>query len=78
MKAVEVNLYIDPHKTIIHGDVVEIEKTHCANREFKCLCCGRQWIETINSPMVIESAEIENNIEAYYKNIILCTQLEKS
>ena len=65
-----------PEVTVIHGDVIEVERTHKANREFKCLCCGRQWTENINSPQIIESKEIEDHLEAYYQNIIHCNKLK--
>lgn len=41
MKAVEINYYRQPKETVIHGDVIEVER-RCLNREFKCLCCGKQ------------------------------------
>ena len=74
MKAVEINYYRQPKETVIHGDVIEVEK-RCLNREFKCLCCGKQWTETINSPQIIESKEVEDNLEAYYRNITNCNNL---
>lgn len=75
MKAVQINYYREPKETVIHSDVIEVERTHKANMEFKCLCCGKQWTETINSPQIIESKEIEDNLEAYYQNIINCNNL---
>ncbi len=74
MKAVQVNYYRQPKETVIHGYVIEVER-RSQNREFKCLGCGKQWTENINSPQIIESKEIEDNLEAYYRNIINCNNL---
>ena len=65
MKAVFVNHYSSPHQVVIHKDVVEMEKTHGRNREFRCKCCGLEWIENINSPQIL-SDEVANNLEKYY------------
>lgn len=74
MKAVQINYYREPEETVIHCNVIEVGM-HMANREFKCLCCGHQWIESINSPQIIERKEVEHNLEAYYRNIINCDKL---
>lgn len=75
MIAVLTNYYVEPHETIVHSNVIEVKK-HQTNREFKCICCGKQWIENINSPVVIEDKEIENNLSSYYPKTIQCEKLK--
>lgn len=70
MKAIEsfyngVNL-----PSIIHNNVTEIESGN-SNRAFKCLDCGRTWIETINSPQIIT----DNNIKEYHPTAKGCTKM---
>ena len=72
MKAVETNYYVQPHQTIIHADVVEVDRKIKAHREFRCMCCGRQWTENINIPQVIEDPKVENNLNEYYSQITYC------
>jgi len=62
--------------TILHTDVVELkgEERHLGTpkyRQFKCKCCGSEWIENINSPLIIDD-ETANNINQYYDNVITC------
>lgn len=46
---------------LIHPDVVEVPSGRM-NRMFKCQLCGREWIETINSPQIID-----DNMASYLK-----------
>lgn len=69
MKAIEsfysgVNL-----PPIIHSNVTEIESGN-RNRAFKCLNCGRTWIENINSPQIITV----DNIKEYYPTAKGCNE----
>lgn len=50
---------------IIHKNVIEVLPKKTANRRFKCLCCKKEWVETINSPQIVEE-EVANNLKAYY------------
>lgn len=75
MIAVLTNHYVEPHETIVHGNVIEVGKEH-SHRMLKCLCCGHEWLETINSPVVIEDKEIENNLSSYYPKTIRCEKLK--
>ena len=71
MKAIETSYYLSPIQHLIHTDVIEVERSHLGNREFKCRCCGKQWTETINSPLVLQD-EVANNLDKYYKNYSPC------
>ena len=78
MKAIRKYYLSRPCLVIIHNDVVEIEKTHGLNREFRCQCCGVEWIESINSPQIL-SEDVENNFGEYYKycECFECKKLRK-
>lgn len=72
MKAVKIDYYDGKERIVIHNNVVEVEKK-TSNREFKCLCCGKEWTETINSPSILER-EVECNLNEYYPKdkIVFC------
>ena len=60
--------------TILHTDVMEIENTdHPTVKKFKCACCGRTWLESINSPLIIEDV-VAKNIRQYYDNVVTCNK----
>lgn len=72
MKAVEHFYYTGD--TFIHSDVEEITEKGNANREFRCRCCGRSWIESINSPQILEE-EVSKNLSKYYPRHKSCATL---
>lgn len=75
MIAVHTNYYVEPHETIVHSNVVEIGKVG-SRRTFKCLCCGLEWREAINNPLVVEDKDVENNLSSYYPKTIRCEKLK--
>lgn len=75
MKAIETNHYSTPVSHIIHNDVIEVERTHLGNREFKCRCCGKQWTESLNSAQILPN-EVEKNLDKYYRNYQSCKNLK--
>lgn len=58
MKAAFTLMYHRDRPTVIHHNVVEMPKTRM-NREFKCLDCGLEWIENLNSPMIVTDEDIK-------------------
>ena len=74
MKAVFANYYRKPTEYVIHTNVVPAPK-RCSNRQFKCLDCGKEWTENINSPQILEK-DVENNLERYFENIVYCKDLK--
>lgn len=58
MKAAFTLMYHKDTPTIIHNNVVEMPKKS-ANRYFKCLDCGLEWIENISSPMIVTDEDIK-------------------
>lgn len=68
MKAVSTSYYRGFEEHLVHTNVVEMPKV-CANREFKCLHCGKQWTEHINSPQII-SEEVERNFKDYFDGVV--------
>lgn len=78
MKAIQFLYYKKPEEYLLHSNVVEVEK-RTLNREFKCLCCGVQWTETINSPGILDE-DVERNLYKYYpkEEVVLCTKKLRS
>ena len=78
MKAVQVYYQCKGIPAIVHADVEEIpyeEKSIFTSREFRCRHCGDRWVETINSPIVLDQV-VENNLGDYYRNTIYCQQVK--
>ena len=76
MKAIFSSYYNGRWNHLVHTDVTEVQRT-CANREFRCLHCGQQWTESINSPQII-SEDVEKNFDEYYPhNVTYCEQPKK-
>ena len=68
MKAVLTSYYRGYKEHWVYTDVIEVPKV-CANREFKCLHCGQQWTEHINSPQII-SEEVEKDFKDYFDGVV--------
>ena len=76
MKAIQVYYQCKGTPAIVHADVEEIpveERKILTSREFHCRHCGERWVESINSPIVLDQV-VENNLDDYYRNIIYCQQ----
>ena len=79
MKAVQVYYQCKGTPAIVHADVEEIpyeERNILTNREFRCRHCGKRWVESLNSPIIIDHV-VENNLGNYYKNIIYCQHVKR-
>lgn len=59
MKAVLVNYYSTPHEAIIHNDVEDTGGKICANRMYRCKCCGHEWMSHINSPLIMDENKVK-------------------
>ena len=75
MKAVLTTYYRGFREHLVHTNVVEVPKV-CANREFKCLDCGRQWTEHNNSAQII-TEEDEKRFKDYFDGVVTyCKELK--
>lgn len=74
MKAVICHYFNGKRNTIIHGYVVQTMSGNRSHRMFKCICCGQEWTESINSPQILET-DVEKNIDQYYPDRIKCTDV---
>lgn len=57
--AINTYYYMGTPKTILHTNVVELEKLS-SNRRFRCESCGLEWIENINSPQIVSDNDIKD------------------
>lgn len=73
MKASFIYSYMKEPLQVIHENVVETEKMS-SNRSFKCLDCGLEWIENLNSPMIITDEEHEIILKNF-KNVKSCKKI---
>lgn len=75
MKAIKDIFINNKRITILHQNVIEIKGVG-NNKRFKCLNCGEKWIQTINSPLIIEDETILNNPKNYWTtNLTNCTNI---
>lgn len=76
MKAVQVYYQCKGIPTIVHTDVEEIpseERSILTRREYHCRHCGERWVESINSPIILDQG-VEDHLVDYFDNIIYCRQ----
>ena len=77
MKAILTNYYTTPYEHMIHENVIEVG-TKGNRRVLKCMTCGYEWEEHINSPMILDE-DVANNLSEYYNGkIVYCSKLKKS
>lgn len=73
MKAIK-GIFINHERiNILHQNVTEVKSAE-ANKHFKCLDCGEEWVQTINSPLIVENEKIlSGSKSSWTHNLRACT-----
>jgi hypothetical protein len=79
MKVIKIHKCGDIKISVLHSNVIKtgyqiqrLDKPTMGNNVYKCLDCGEEWVESINSPIIVEDKNVLNKKNSWTTNMIDC------
>lgn len=63
---------LHPHVAKTGSQIQRLDKPMIGNNVYKCLDCGEEWVESTNSPSIVEDESILNEDNSWTTNMIDC------